>query len=71
MRRIMPSMTLPAITATLSQLEVVPVGRETEEWDPAVEQNIVVSLFDMEEDEAVVHEVLPLSLTRNQPLKEE
>ena len=67
----MPSMTLPAITATLSRLEVVPIGRGTEEWDSAVEQDIVVSLFNMKEDEAVVHKVLPLSLTRSWLLKEE
>ena len=64
-------MMLPAIAAMLSQLEVVSIGRKTEGWDGTVKWDIVVSLFNMEEDEAVVHEVLPLSLTRNQLLKEE
>ena len=70
-RRIMPPTMPPVIAATLSQLEVVPIGRETEEWDGAVKQDVAVSLFDVEEDEAAVHKVLPLSLTRNWLLKEE
>ena len=51
MRRITPPMMPPVIAATLSQLEVVPVDRETEEWNSAVEQDVVVSLFNMKEDE--------------------
>ena len=71
MRRISPPTMLPAIAATLSRLEVVPIGRETEEWDGAVKWDVVVSLFNMEEDEAAVHKMLPLSLTRNWLLEEE